>query len=217
MSRAIRILLFATALVLLSPPAAHAQSLVCAPSGNPCHTINAVYGSWIARRGEVVRINIPAEAVVPEAWGTMFLVAPGTCVGSVATIDAVIVASGNASAWEWTVPRDAKIDPCAVSLVVNVKRCYGDCPPLPAWLANPTARVTIGANPIQALVNLFKMDLMRWILSVAVGGLVGSILFRRIVEAAMAATEGSGYVEASRSVTSDSEDGECSGEPANSE
>ena len=217
MSRAVSLLLLATALVLLSPPAAHAQSQACAPSGSPCHTVNAVYGAWIARRGEVVRINIPAADVVPEALGTMFLTAPGTCVGSVATIDAVIVASGNASSWEWTVPRNARIDPCLISLVVNVKRCYGDCPPLPAWLANPAARVTIGGNLIQALVGIFEMPILRWILSIAIGGLVGSILLRRIYEAAMAATAGSGHVEAARGVVRESEDGECSGEPANSE
>ena len=158
-----------------------------------CYRIDAVYNSWIVRRGQTIYITIPSSDVVPASRGLMILYVSGACLddkSSRPSAPVYFVRTGNTSQWTYTVPSGAVADPCTVSLGVSLHKCVGvGCEPLPQWLENPTNQVSFGFDLGSALVNIFRIEIFRWFIAIFVGGLAGSILLRRIIEAVTRGTD----------------------------
>ena len=185
-------------LALLNVSATYAQAgQVCGATSElgllTCHRIDAVYNSWIVRRGQTIYITIPETDVVPHSRGFMILYASTSCFGYSpfrAESSGYFVQIGNQSQWSFTVPGDARADPCTVALGASLHKCVGpNCDPLPQWLENPTNQINFGVDLGSSLVNVFQIELFRWFLAIFVGGLVGSIFLRRIIEAVTTNTE----------------------------
>ena len=158
-----------------------------------CYRIDAVYNSWIVRRAQTIYITIPEADVVPASRGTMVLYVSGACLDYSSSRPArsgYFVQTGNASQWTYTVPSQSVADPCSVSLGVTLHKCVGpNCDPLPEWVNNAGNQINFGVDLGASLVNIFQIELFRWFLAIFVGGLVGSIFLKRIIEAVTNNTE----------------------------
>lgn len=158
-----------------------------------CYRIDAVYNSWIVRRGQTIYITIPSSDVVPASRGLMVLYVSGACLdykSSRPAASSYFVQTGNRAQWTYTVPSGAVADPCVIALGVTLHKCVGpNCDPLPPWLENPGNQISFGFDLGSALVNIFRMQIFQWFLAIFVGGLVASIFMRRIIEAVTNNTE----------------------------
>ena len=185
-------------LALIVVSTANAQNgVVCGATADLgyliCYRIDAVYNSWIVRRAQTIYITIPEADVVPASRGTMVLYVSGACLDYSSSRPArsgYFVQTGNASQWTYTVPSQSVADPCSVSLGVTLHKCVGpNCDPLPEWVNNAGNQINFGVDLGASLVNVFQIELFRWFLAIFVGGLVGSIFLRRIIEAVTTNTE----------------------------
>lgn len=178
------------ALIVSSTTYAQQNGFVCGATSGlgylNCYRVDAVYDSWIVRRGQTLYVTIPESDVVPQSRGTMFLFVSGACLGyssSRPQRSGYFVQVGNQAQWSYTVWSGAVADPCVISLGVALNKCIGaNCDPLPQWLDNPARRVNLGVDIGSAVVNLFSLGIFQWFIALFVGGLVGSILFKRIIQ-----------------------------------
>ena len=158
-----------------------------------CYRIDAVYNSWIVRRGQTIYITIPAEDIVPQSRGTMILYVSDACLPYSdlrRRASGYFVQTGNTAQWSYTVPATAVADPCTIALGVSLHKCVGvGCDPLPNWVNNAGNQINFGVDLGASLVNIFQIELFRWFLAIFVGGLVGSIFLKRIIEAVTNNTE----------------------------